>query len=145
MPEVRANRRPDPRTPVSAAEGEGRCRVPCRSTSLPGNSVGSSQRVIAELNNFMNSARIEKYQFPFFLMHSWNEPSSCRLTRQQRANADGRRPIGPGGGAMAQTAGDVLVETLIDWGVDRVFGIPGDGINGVIESLRTRQDRIRFI
>ena len=43
------------------------------------------------------------------------------------------------------TAGDVLVETLIDWGVDTVFGIPGDGINGIIESLRTRQDRIRFI
>lgn len=43
------------------------------------------------------------------------------------------------------TAGDVLVETLIDWGVDTVFGIPGDGINGVIEALRIRQDRIRFI
>src|SRR5918996_2702021 len=46
---------------------------------------------------------------------------------------------------MAMTAGDVLVETLIDWGVDTVFGIPGDGINGIIEALRTRQDRIRFI
>src|SRR5579871_5468893 len=43
------------------------------------------------------------------------------------------------------TAGDVLVETLIDWGVDTVFGIPGDGINGLIESLRTHQDKIRFI
>jgi pyruvate dehydrogenase (quinone)/pyruvate oxidase len=43
------------------------------------------------------------------------------------------------------TGGDALVETLIDWGVDVVFGLPGDGINGVIEALRTRQDRIRFI
>jgi pyruvate dehydrogenase (quinone) len=43
------------------------------------------------------------------------------------------------------TAGDVLVETLIDWGIDTVFGIPGDGINGVIESLRRRQKDIRFI
>lgn len=43
------------------------------------------------------------------------------------------------------TASDVLVETLLDWGVDTVFGIPGDGINGIIEALRTRQDRIRFI
>jgi pyruvate dehydrogenase (quinone)/pyruvate oxidase len=43
------------------------------------------------------------------------------------------------------TAGDVLVETLIDWGVETIFGIPGDGINGVIEALRTRQDKIRFI
>ena len=46
---------------------------------------------------------------------------------------------------MAQAAGDILVETLIDWGVEVVFGIPGDGINGVFEALRTRQDEIRFI
>ncbi|MBZ6075622.1 thiamine pyrophosphate-dependent enzyme [Microvirga puerhi] len=46
---------------------------------------------------------------------------------------------------MSMTAGDILVETLIDWGVDRVFGIPGDGINGIIESLRKAEDRIRFI
>jgi len=45
----------------------------------------------------------------------------------------------------AKTAADVLVETLIDWGVDRIFGIPGDGINGIIEALRLRQDEIRFI
>jgi pyruvate dehydrogenase (quinone)/pyruvate oxidase len=43
------------------------------------------------------------------------------------------------------TASDVLVKTLIDWGVDTVFGIPGDGINGLIEALRTHKDRIRFI
>jgi pyruvate dehydrogenase (quinone) len=43
------------------------------------------------------------------------------------------------------TAGDVLVQTLIDWDVDTVFGIPGDGINGLIESLRRREDEIRFI
>src|SRR5256885_1993017 len=46
---------------------------------------------------------------------------------------------------MKTTASDVLVETLLAWGVDTVFGIPGDGINGIIESLRTHQDRIRFI
>src|SRR5450432_1581274 len=46
---------------------------------------------------------------------------------------------------MAKTAADVLVEALIDWGVDTIFGIPGDGINGVMESLRTHQDKIRFI
>ena len=46
---------------------------------------------------------------------------------------------------MAETAGDVMVETLLRWGVDTVFGIPGDGVNGVIEALRTRQDRIRFV
>ena len=46
---------------------------------------------------------------------------------------------------MADTAGDILVQTLIDWGVDIVFGIPGDGINGVMEALRKQKDRIRFI
>ncbi|MBV9862153.1 MAG: pyruvate oxidase [Alphaproteobacteria bacterium] len=46
---------------------------------------------------------------------------------------------------MASTAADVLVETLIECGVDTIFGLPGDGINGIIEALRTRQDKIRFI
>src|SRR3954468_18033866 len=46
---------------------------------------------------------------------------------------------------MATTAGDLLVERLIDWGVDTIFGLPGDGINGLMEALRTRQDKIRFI
>src|SRR3954453_18342695 len=45
---------------------------------------------------------------------------------------------------MADTASDLLVEGLIAWGVDIVFGLPGDGINGVMEALRKRQDRIRF-
>jgi pyruvate dehydrogenase (quinone) len=46
---------------------------------------------------------------------------------------------------MSTTSGDVLVETLLDWGIDTIFGIPGDGINGLIESLRKYRDRIRFI
>src|SRR5213592_423780 len=46
---------------------------------------------------------------------------------------------------MAETAADVLIETLLDWDVDVVFGLPGDGINGLFEALRTRQDRIRFV
>src|SRR2546429_5777016 len=46
---------------------------------------------------------------------------------------------------MASTAADVLIDTIRDWGVDTVFGLPGDGINGIMEALRTRQDRIRFI
>jgi pyruvate dehydrogenase (quinone)/pyruvate oxidase len=46
---------------------------------------------------------------------------------------------------MAQTAGDVLVATLIDWGIDTIFGLPGDGVNGIIEALRKRKDDIRFI
>ena len=42
-------------------------------------------------------------------------------------------------------ASDILVERLIAWGVDTVFGLPGDGINGVFEALRQNQERIRFI
>ncbi len=46
---------------------------------------------------------------------------------------------------MARTASDVLIETIHNWGVDVVFGLPGDGINGIIEALRTHQDTIRFV
>ncbi len=45
---------------------------------------------------------------------------------------------------MAQTVSDVLdvlMDTLHDWGVEVIFGLPGDGINGMIESLRVRPDR----
>jgi pyruvate dehydrogenase (quinone) len=46
---------------------------------------------------------------------------------------------------VASKAADILVETLLDWGVEVVFGLPGDGINGIMEALRVRRDRIRFI
>ncbi len=46
---------------------------------------------------------------------------------------------------MTTTAADVLVETLSHWGIDTIFGIPGDGINGIMEALRKRADSIRFI
>ena len=46
---------------------------------------------------------------------------------------------------MAQTAADILVEVLQDWGVDTVFGLPGDGINGIMEALRKRHESIRFV
>ena len=46
---------------------------------------------------------------------------------------------------MSRTGADILIETLVDWGVDVVFGLPGDGINGIMEALRTRRDRIRFV
>ncbi|MDE1818915.1 MAG: pyruvate oxidase [Thaumarchaeota archaeon] len=40
---------------------------------------------------------------------------------------------------------DIIVEGLLRWGVEVIFGLPGDGINGVIEALRRRQDKIKFI
>jgi pyruvate dehydrogenase (quinone) len=46
---------------------------------------------------------------------------------------------------MAKIASELLAERLIDWGVDTVFGLPGDGINGIMEGLRRHQDRLRFV
>src|SRR5580765_7967540 len=43
------------------------------------------------------------------------------------------------------TAADVLIDSLHDWGVNTIFGLPGDGINGIMEALRTRQEKIRFV
>jgi pyruvate dehydrogenase (quinone)/pyruvate oxidase len=46
---------------------------------------------------------------------------------------------------VAQIASEALVRRLIDWGVDTVFGLPGDGINGVMEGLRRHAGKIRFV
>jgi pyruvate dehydrogenase (quinone) len=46
---------------------------------------------------------------------------------------------------MAETVSDILVNRLIDWGVDTIFGLPGDGINGVFEALRQKQNKLKFI
>ena len=46
---------------------------------------------------------------------------------------------------MAPSTALLLVDRLCAWGVDTVFGLPGDGINGIFEALRTNQKRIRFI
>jgi pyruvate dehydrogenase (quinone) len=40
---------------------------------------------------------------------------------------------------------DIVAEALLDWNVEVIFGLPGDGINGFIEALRRRQDRIKFV
>jgi pyruvate dehydrogenase (quinone) len=44
-----------------------------------------------------------------------------------------------------QTASDVFADRLIEWGVEVIFGLPGDGINGFMDALRTRGDRLRYI
>jgi thiamine pyrophosphate-dependent acetolactate synthase large subunit-like protein len=46
---------------------------------------------------------------------------------------------------MAKTTGDIIVDRLIEWGVDTAFGLPGDGINGIFEALRKKRETIRFI
>ncbi|MFL8938606.1 pyruvate oxidase [Rossellomorea oryzaecorticis] len=44
-----------------------------------------------------------------------------------------------------QTAGEKLIEQLIEWGVDHIYGMPGDSINSIIEPLRKAKDKIKFI
>jgi pyruvate dehydrogenase (quinone) len=46
---------------------------------------------------------------------------------------------------MAQTVSDFLVQRLHDWGVELVFGYPGDGINGVFGALNRAEGKVRFI
>jgi pyruvate dehydrogenase (quinone) len=46
---------------------------------------------------------------------------------------------------VSRMASEALIERLADWGVDTVFGLPGDGINGIMEGLRRHQDRVRFV
>jgi pyruvate dehydrogenase (quinone) len=46
---------------------------------------------------------------------------------------------------VAEIVSEALIGRLADWGVDTVFGLPGDGINGIMEGLRRQQDRVRFI
>lgn len=46
---------------------------------------------------------------------------------------------------MEKTSADALVERLLDWGVEVIFGVAGDGINGIVEALRKRREEIRFI
>ena len=47
--------------------------------------------------------------------------------------------------SKAKTVADLLIERLIAWDITVIFGFPGDGINGIFEALRTRQDRLKFV
>ncbi len=46
---------------------------------------------------------------------------------------------------MSMTAADFLCERLLAWGVDTIYGFPGDGINGILGALRHYEDRLRFV
>ncbi|HJT86703.1 MAG TPA: thiamine pyrophosphate-dependent enzyme [Bryobacteraceae bacterium] len=43
------------------------------------------------------------------------------------------------------TVSDAIIQGLTDWGVEVIFGLPGDGINGFMEGLRNAQEKIRYI
>jgi pyruvate dehydrogenase (quinone) len=46
---------------------------------------------------------------------------------------------------MAKTVGDFVVQRLAEWGVNRIYGYPGDGINGVMGALSRAEERVRFV
>ncbi len=45
----------------------------------------------------------------------------------------------------SETVGDAIVARLSEWGVEHLFGYPGDGINGLLAALQRAGDRPRFI
>src|SRR3954454_16449593 len=45
---------------------------------------------------------------------------------------------------MEMTVGESLAKRLVEWGVDTVFGLPGDGINGLMEGFRRQRATLRF-
>jgi pyruvate dehydrogenase (quinone) len=45
---------------------------------------------------------------------------------------------------MAETVANFILNRLADWGVDRIYGYPGDGINGLIGAFHEAGDRVAF-
>src|SRR6478672_3007781 len=46
---------------------------------------------------------------------------------------------------MAETTSDFLIKRLHEWGVRRIYGYPGDGINGIMGALDRAGDAIDFV
>jgi pyruvate dehydrogenase (quinone) len=46
---------------------------------------------------------------------------------------------------MSDTCSDFLLKRLHAWGVRRIFGYPGDGINGILGALDRASDQIEFV
>jgi len=46
---------------------------------------------------------------------------------------------------MARTVSDQLITRLVEWSVRRVYGYPGDSINGVMGALHRAQDKVEFV
>jgi pyruvate dehydrogenase (quinone) len=46
---------------------------------------------------------------------------------------------------MSQTVGDFIIDRLAAWGVERIYGYPGDGINGITTALRRAAERVEFV
>jgi pyruvate dehydrogenase (quinone) len=46
---------------------------------------------------------------------------------------------------MAKQVSDFLIERLLEWNITRIFGFPGDGINGILGALNRAKDKMDFI
>jgi pyruvate dehydrogenase (quinone) len=60
---------------------------------------------------------------------------------------NGCKPFSPHlwGARFTQTAADFMLERLHQWGVGRIYGYPGDGINGILGALGRHEDSIEFV
>src|SRR5581483_9901299 len=65
--------------------------------------------------------------------------------RRRRVDDTSLVAAGRGRADRMPNTSDVIMDTLERWGVDVVFGLPGDGINGLMEALRERRESIRFV
>ena len=46
---------------------------------------------------------------------------------------------------MADTVADFMLSRLSEWGVKRIYGYPGDGINGILSAFNRAKDRFKFV
>src|SRR3979411_845674 len=70
--------------------------------------------------------------------------NELRTAENQAESQTNDLPRNPSSTASATTA-DLLVEKLVEWGVSVVFGLPGDKVALIMDALRRRQDKIRFV
>ena len=63
------------------------------------------------------------------------------MRRHNESTSPGLFEVSP----VETSVGEVVARRLIDWGIDTVFGLPGDGINGLMEGFRRVRDQVRFV
>ena len=71
--------------------------------------------------------------------------SVAEVNTREQAQHEAARRSSSKRSSKAKTVADLLIERLIAWDIAVIFGFPGDGINGIFEALRTRQDRLKFV
>src|SRR5579875_3632812 len=64
-----------------------------------------------------------------------------RCARPARARSAPRKEPA----SMSETVGDFILQRLTDWGLRRIFGFPGDGINGIMGAMGRAADRFDYV